>query len=59
MSARDWPRVQALSLYVEELGLLVDLSKTSRPGCGPLSAIADRVWCSAKRMANSSCNGTF
>ena len=29
MSARDWPRVQALSLYVEELGLLVDLSKTS------------------------------
>ncbi len=31
MSAHDWPRVQALSLYVPSLGLLVDLSKTSLP----------------------------
>jgi glucose-6-phosphate isomerase len=28
MSAHDWPRVQALSLHVPALGLLVDLSKT-------------------------------
>ncbi|MGA7990921.1 MAG: glucose-6-phosphate isomerase [Thermoanaerobaculia bacterium] len=28
MSAHDWPRVQALSLHVPGLGLLVDLSKT-------------------------------
>ncbi len=32
MSAHDWPRVQALSLHVPALSLLVDLSKTNLAG---------------------------